>query len=130
MRGVLTVGADRGVSSPPAAYDSATLRTGTPPASQGVLPKYLPLKGVAIESVIQQSFAWLFATNKSGQTIDKGQEKAEYEDLTHKQMLVRNETLGIHHAGGFGLIYSALRVPTVPLPPQRKAGFLPTGVGQ
>ncbi|NBO81956.1 MAG: hypothetical protein EBU75_03770 [Betaproteobacteria bacterium] len=32
----------------------------------------------------------------------QGQEKAEDEKFAHKQMLVRNEAFGIHHAGGFG----------------------------
>ena len=34
----------------------------------------------------------------------QGQEKAEDEKVTHRQMLLRNEAFGIHHAGGFGFV--------------------------
>ena len=59
-----------------------------------------------------------FRTRRQGRLrpSHQGQEKAEDEKFAHGQMLVEKSMFGIHHAGGFGLIYSALHPPTVPLP--------------
>ena len=45
---------------------------------------------------------------------------AEDEKFPHKEMLVEKSMFGIHRAGGFGLIYSNLLVPTSPPPTASK----------